>query len=518
MIAAHRRFLELAAASIDFELSARERDELARHLEACRACTHDLMALRADARMFSAMPLLARPRAGQPWAVRRPRREGVVRVLAVAALLLLAVGLATVAGGLILRLQTINPPESIPSAPVPSQRPSPVVSVSPPGPPAALRAVRVDGSSLGTVTTAVSTADTVVAFGSPACAVDSEGAGSCTVPLWTSPDGSRWTRAVGSDVFDVGLPGPGGPTLGIADSAAGAQGVAAVGYAPNIDCTDALCPPIATVWTSRDGAAWTAAAGVLGDVARPHAIAAYRSGWVIVGETYLQAGPRATVWISEDGVTWAAVADGPAFDIGGYLDTGEGAGSGGIADVVARDERLVAVGRRCDAIGQACEVAIWTSSDGSAWATEPSATGFGGLRAVAARPEGFVALGSLCGDEACPAGSDRAAGFWSADGDSWNPVDLDVPIANSGVASVAAGPAFTAVVQTETGSSVILYASHDGATWTPVEGPLEIEGALVIGNVATAIAPDGATLVIGSAELDRDPGTVTFVFRISAPR
>ena len=61
MIAAHRRFLELAAASIDFDLSQREHRDLNAHLAACASCRRDLAALRGDARTIAALPLLALP-------------------------------------------------------------------------------------------------------------------------------------------------------------------------------------------------------------------------------------------------------------------------------------------------------------------------------------------------------------------------------------------------------------------------------------------------------------------------
>lgn len=521
MIVAHRRFLELAAASIDFELSQREHGDLDAHLAACASCRGDLAALRRDARSLAALPVLAMPLATRRF-VRPPaasfgRGRGFVRVLAIAAMLaVLAAAIATVGSELLRRMPATVPPEPFPSQALPSPVQSPVARVSPPLTPPGVQMELVDAGSLGTVSSVAAAADRIVAIGGPSCVVDSKGAGVCQATIWTSTDASSWTEVPDSDVLQVGFSGaPGDPDAGIVDLAAGAAGFAAVGYSIDPFCTDSLCPPIATVWKSANGTDWTAVAGILGKVARPHAITAFGSGWVVVGESYLPAGPRAAAWISEDGATWTPAADGPEFDIGGYLDTGESLGSGGMADVATHSDRLVAAGRRCDAAGAACEAAIWTSSDGHAWVIEPSATGPGGLRAVAAGPQGFVALGSICGEAACQAGGDRAGGFRSADGETWEPVDLEVPFPNIGVASVAAGQLFVAVVATESGSRVPLFASADGLSWEALEGPLDIDGALVIRDTPATVTANGDTLILGWAEIDREPGSATFVIRIS---
>jgi hypothetical protein len=521
MIAAHRRFLELAAASIDFELSQREHRDLDAHLTSCASCRGDLAALRGDARTIAGLPLLPMPlltpRLGRPAAARLGRGRPIIRVLAITVMLaLVAAAVATVGGEVLRRMQTTVPPNSPPSL-LPSPASSPAARVSPPVTPPVLRVEAVDAGPLDAVSSVAAGANGMVAIGGSSCAVDSDGVGTCRAMIWTSPDGSSWTEVPDSAALQIGFTGaPGGVTPGIVDVAAGPEGFAAVGYSINQACTDSLCPPIATVWTSSSGSDWAAAPGILGDVARPHSIAAFGSSWVVVGESYLPAGPRAAVWISDDGATWTPVADGPEFDIGGYLDTGESLGSGGMADVATRNDRLVAAGKRCDAAGGACEVAIWTSPDGRAWAREPGASGFGALRTVAAGPQGFVALGSLCGDASCATGEDRAGGFRSADGQTWQPVDLDVPFPNVGVASVAAGAGFVAVVATETGSRVPVYGSGDGLLWAPVQGALDINGAVVIRDIATVATANGDMLILGWAELDRAPASSTFVFRIPA--
>ena len=52
----HRRFLDLAAISIDFDLSPVERAELDAHLVACAGCRAAAAAYRADALALVALP------------------------------------------------------------------------------------------------------------------------------------------------------------------------------------------------------------------------------------------------------------------------------------------------------------------------------------------------------------------------------------------------------------------------------------------------------------------------------
>jgi hypothetical protein len=214
-------------------------------------------------------------------------------------------------------------------------------------------------------------------------------------------------------------------------------------------------------------------------------------------------------------VTWTAVPDGPEFEIGGYLDTGEVLLAGGIADIAARGDGLVAAGKRCDELGESCEVALWTSSDGRSWGLQSDVTGFGALRAAAAGPGGFLALGSLCARSDCPPEGDRVAGYFSSDGVAWEAVDLAVPAPNQGVAAVTAGDVFAAVIATDSTPHVSVWASHDGRTWSEVPETLEIEGAVVIFDVTAIVLPLGTALIVGSAETDA-PGPTTFVLRIPA--
>jgi len=122
VIAAHSRFLELAAASVDFELSRAEHNALEGHLVSCLPCRREVAALRGDARAIAALPL--RPHAAEALAAsrRRERRPNVFRLVVIGAMLaLLAAGLVTVGSEVLRRAQTVVlPDETQLTGPVPS--------------------------------------------------------------------------------------------------------------------------------------------------------------------------------------------------------------------------------------------------------------------------------------------------------------------------------------------------------------------------------------------------------------
>lgn len=123
----HRRFLELAAAALDFELSPTERDELARHLHACPACARTAAAMRADARMVGSLPMraLAVDRAPIILSGALRQRPGMnPRRLAVLISLVALVGLAlvTVGNELLQRTPPVEPPPSSPPSSPDSSR------------------------------------------------------------------------------------------------------------------------------------------------------------------------------------------------------------------------------------------------------------------------------------------------------------------------------------------------------------------------------------------------------------
>ncbi|MGH2837580.1 MAG: kelch repeat-containing protein, partial [Thermoleophilaceae bacterium] len=125
--ATHTRFLELAAASVDFELSREERAELEGHLEACRTCFRALHAIEGDGRTIRALPVRALAVDRAPVilsrALRRSPDLSSLRLVAVAALLaLLAVALVTAGSELVRReAPALRDPRPTGLAPSPPQ-------------------------------------------------------------------------------------------------------------------------------------------------------------------------------------------------------------------------------------------------------------------------------------------------------------------------------------------------------------------------------------------------------------
>ena len=76
---------------------------------------------------------------------------------------------------------------------------------------------------------------------------------------------------------------------------------------------------------------------------------------------------RAAVWTSPDGRTWTRVPHAPVFDVGNFSDTMDDPSSGGMADVMAGEDGLVAVGSAYRPTADGCQPVIWTSGDGTAW-------------------------------------------------------------------------------------------------------------------------------------------------------
>ncbi|HTK43891.1 MAG TPA: hypothetical protein VL749_00870, partial [Patescibacteria group bacterium] len=93
----HERFLELAAASIDFQLTPAESTELEQHVATCADCGRTVHAMREDARAIAASPVrvMARDRSQALLAgalARRPPTANLRLALLAAVLALVAIG------------------------------------------------------------------------------------------------------------------------------------------------------------------------------------------------------------------------------------------------------------------------------------------------------------------------------------------------------------------------------------------------------------------------------------------
>jgi hypothetical protein len=197
-------------------------------------------------------------------------------------------------------------------------------------------------------------------------------------------------------------------------------------------------------WTSNDCRTWTAQTGPVpvdaGSRVSIEAVVTGGPGYVAVG--MIQADPNATttestglIWSSPDGSTWTE-----AFQVPGRW--------GGVADIVAFDGRLVAVG------SQEGELVTWTSTDGIDWETThlgDYADAWGGYQRIVEGGPGLVVTG---GD---------AFAWTSADGTTWQGVEAGGP-GSSGGTKLAVGPGGRLL---RTGVTE-LWISDDGVAWEPI--------------------------------------------------
>jgi hypothetical protein len=224
----------------------------------------------------------------------------------------------------------------------------------------------------------------------------------------------------------------------------------------------------ATVWTSADGAAWTAQALTGPQVdSQASAAATWRTATVVVGSIGRSPNRQAAAWISTaPGAAFVEVAaDQPGAS---NLLTGDAA----MTTVAGGPLGLFAAGT----VGG--HVALWYSSDGRRWAQLTGAERvIGGatdphITTLLAAPDGAYAGGWERN------GSAIAAALWtSGDGVNWHPVlSAQTAFAGpgdrviTGLASLGTlGPGLAAVGATRTGPhwSPAAWISPNGASWSP---------------------------------------------------
>lgn len=251
--------------------------------------------------------------------------------------------------------------------------------------------------------------------------------------VWTSPDGSSWSKAPGQPNET------GGGTLNAVIEAG--PGLVAVGAEQ--------------VFTSEDGLTWTAASqnlpteppffGWLTDVTSGG------PGLVAVGSQ-----GNAAVWTSPDGLTWSRVVDDE--DVFGWEWVE-------IRAVAAGADGLVAVGhgpldpidRTSDDSVQTGMGWVWTSPDGLDWtpvAHDQTVFGNAQLNDVIAVGDTLIAVGGVGINTA---GGEVAAVWTSSDGLTWERLPHE---------AVFSGPAMTGVIRYRDG----LVAVGDGAVWKATAG------------------------------------------------
>jgi len=521
----HRRFIDLAATSIDFDLTPAERAELDAHLAACADCGETARGYRADALALLALPALqlAPDRSSvilERIAGRRRSAAPRIRMLLVAALLaLLAASVALTVGAELLRRAreqrqlTVVPERpvaqaSLEASPLPSTSTAPA-EVYAGGPAGILPKDHYTPTSI-----AVGPDGQVVVVGGAGCATSSDTGTSCVARM-SRADSIEAAELVPGDTgtaFDVGGAVPtSGPQLGIDHVAASDDGFVAIGYADDGGFG-------VSIWRQEPGKRWERLPRdrVFKD-ARVRTVAAIDGGWVIGGEIFAPDGPRAAVWLSQDGRRWQRVQDGPVFDVGGYLDTGEEPAAGGILDSATAGRRIVLVGSTRDDRGEASTAAAWVSDDGRSWRRSTMPTVDGRIVAVARLGSGFIVFTS----DGQPGTADPI--MLSDDGETWREV---VPQGfPPGVEATAAAPVGNSVaVAVARNERLEMLGSPDGVHWSTIDslafettpGVTPPEGSVRIAAVDMAEGPGGTAVVVGWVEMMVDGSSRTFLYRVSA--
>jgi len=488
----HERAMELAASAIDFALGRDDAAELQAHLAGCPACARSAAALRNDAAAIRLPALRPSRRADDAVYAAIARRDARtsprVLVLAAAALLLVAL-LGVAAAGAFLRVWPTLPIVVQPTAPAVVVVPTPSPTPAPAWQSATIPPMFAGGESTPVAVTVG--VDGFVAVGGRAFR-DNEAPSGGTASAWRSPDGLTWEPTTSIADLAVGDMNPtSGPVAGLVDVAWGPSGFVAVGIALENGV-------VGGAWHSGDGLTWTRSEFPDSTLARPTAVTWDGSNFIVVGVVEAVGSPRAAVWLSPDGRSWRRVPDGDAFDIGGYIDTGEYRGWYGPADVTASDDgSIYAVGRTCAWIaGQdtyPCSPFVVRSVDGEAWSTVPvpDASGFAVvLSSVAATRTHVVAVsggegeGVVVGDEA-----------------GWRQIERrgEVPLYRV----IAFGEGFLAL--STDGNKVSLWTSFDGEAWTAVPGVPQPPDVRII-RAADLTVAGGQVVIVGWAELSSAAG------------
>ncbi len=310
------------------------------------------------------------------------------------------------------------------------------------------------------------------------------GDGVLNAAVWTSPDGSEWTRlSRDNPVFG------GDESTKMEDVTVGGPGLIAVGHEGT--------PEHPAVWTSVDGVDWTRVANDPGGLGpsgfqKMLGVAARDTGVVAVGWEWGSSGRHAAAWTSLDGIAWSRVphdasvfGSGPDGFLAGHQMRGVTPGGPG----------FVAVGWVGDGVD--LDAAVWTSPDGSTWTPAPhDEVVFGGasdqiMNDVAVGGPGLIAVG-WTGDAV---GESQAAVWTSTDGFTWIRVPNDTEewgavaemhrVASSGSGIVAVG---------SDASEPAIWESPDGWAWSRV-----VQNADESGTLLNVYAGELGTVAVGWA-------------------
>jgi hypothetical protein len=225
-------------------------------------------------------------------------------------------------------------------------------------------------------------------------------------------------------------------------------------------------------WTSDDdGATWTERR----DGPSPHALRAIvpaGPGLVAAGADYTGTTPfDSWIAVSEDGLTWER--------------TSAVFGSTEIISMAVREDRIVAAGIEFTDGGAAPSV-FFSDDGGASWSAasiaKPSGTGAAFLYEVVATDDGFMAAGGGLGG---------ASAWLSADGESWEQIQIAASAQARGLALVDGG--FVAV------GNVVGHDIGPGHSWTSVDARTWEDGTEFSPGTVMILAADGdgSTVVAG---------------------
>jgi hypothetical protein len=325
-------------------------------------------------------------------------------------------------------------------------------------------------------------------------------------PVWTSVDGTTWSRVPNDDDVFAGQFEP----PGMLEIAAGGPGLVAVGSGGVNE---------AAAWTSVDGITWSRVHDeAVFDGVEMNSVTTGGPGLVAVGLTGGHGRRDAAVWTSVDGTSWTKVLHDEEI-FGGASDQE-------MLDVIAGGPGLVAVGVDLPGGSDLQVAAVWTSVDGMVWSRTPHDEAVfgetanepglcGGYRwcagrvmtSVTAGGPGVVAVGhesSVLDTET--AHLELSAAVWtSADGITWSKVPRDEGVfgglGSQQMTSVTVGgPGLVAVGHDESfngqKTDAAVWTSVDGITWTRVPHDSAVFGGSEMSSVT---ATDAGLIAVGKA-------------------
>ncbi|MDN3356983.1 hypothetical protein [Actinomadura sp. DC4] len=286
--------------------------------------------------------------------------------------------------------------------------------------------------------------------------------------LWSSADGSAWSRATLPATKDLGR---------LVDAVHGGPGWLAVGATGSR----------AVLLTSGDAATWRPTpAGAGGDFA-PSAAAASATAYVVVGGA---GGTNAAAWSSANLRTWTRSVNAAKGDLNG----GDHAPRW-MSDVAAGPNGFVAVGGLTK--NKVSQPALWTSPDGRRWTLSttapalPAGTTQGSLTKVVAHGGSLVATGV--------AGAYVFTSVSADGGRTWQPSALPGATPGTALTAATATPRGFVLIGTA-GSDVAMWTSADGRAWRVtrpqglgLDGPgvQRLDGVTVLGASLLAVGFTG---------------------------